>query len=300
MTRSEEDIQIWAAFRHHSRTFSLAARFLPKAVRMPVATLYQFCRMIDTIADERVRVVGPTAALGEVEAAHEALDATLAGWAPDGRLWRRLGEVHAQFHLNPVPLYELVDGARWDLEGRTVDTLDDLIHYSNLVGGSVGAMMLPFLLEDRTRAPALDGAARSLGIAMQITNILRDVGEDRRDLGRSYLPTTWLAEHGIDPVALTGPALPTSYPDLVEALMAVAEQYYEEGMAGIGEIPPKMRLGIRGAARMYREILNEVRRRHYDNLTTRAYVTLWRKLSLVALDGYEGRRRQAQARAVPA
>ncbi|MEM1125389.1 MAG: phytoene/squalene synthase family protein [Bacteroidota bacterium] len=291
-----EDRRIWQAFRHHSRTFSLAALLLPRPVRMPVATLYLFCRTIDTIADERVLEVGAQAALAELERAEADLQATLAGHPPPVMLWRRLAEVHASYTLWPAPLIELIDGARWDLEGRVVDTEADLIHYSNLVGGSVGAMMLPFLVEDPAEAAALEEPARALGIAMQITNIVRDVGEDQQRLKRLYLPTTWLNEMGLTPTTLKGTtpegAPPPAYPALLERAMQLAEAYFEEGMQGIGALPAGARLGIRAAARMYREIMNEVRARHYDNLTQRAYVPLGRKVRRIVHDGYQRRRRR--------
>ena len=125
--RLKENSVIWRAFRKHSRTFSLAALLLPRAVRMPVATLYLFCRTVDTIADDRVLEVGAAGALEEIEALRRNLDQTLVGRPPNEMLWRRLAEVHAHFQLPPGPLYELIDGAIWDLTGRPVTNRDDLI-----------------------------------------------------------------------------------------------------------------------------------------------------------------------------
>ncbi|HHP7239863.1 phytoene/squalene synthase family protein [Longibacter sp.] len=290
-TRSDEDRWIWSSFRHHSRTFSLATRFLPRSVQMPIATLYLFCRRVDTLADERVLDVGADQTLSELQSLHRSLDATLAANPPgDDVLWRRLFEVHEQYHLDREPLYELIDGARWDLEGQTVDTLDDLIHYSNLVGGSVGAMMLPFLVRDDTRRTDLEDPARKLGIAMQITNILRDVGEDARTLGRVYLPATWLRDHSVNTQDLREGNVPDAYPHLLESIMEEAEWRYRESFAGIDALPLQCRIGIRGAARMYREIMNEVRANDYDNLNHRAYASFRRKLFLVAVDNYERRK----------
>ena len=196
-SRADENQWIWDSFQYHSRTFSLAARFLPRTVQLPIATLYLFCRRVDSIADQRVLEVGPQAALEEVETVRNHLDETLAGQPPaDELLWRRLGEVHNQYGLDSGPLYELIEGALWDLEDRPIETLDDLIDYSNLVGGSVGAMMLPFLA-DTDRHDNLEPAARELGIAMQLTNIVRDVGEDLTELDRVYLPTRWLREQQV-------------------------------------------------------------------------------------------------------
>lgn len=290
-SRANENRQIWRSFRYHSRTFSLAARLLPRSVRMPVATLYLFCRRVDTIADQRVLEVGPARALDEVQAVKRRLERTLAGSPPrDDVLWRRLAEVHATYRLDRAPLYELIDGAVWDLNGRPIHNADDLIDYANLVGGSVGAMMLPFLVPSARQRRALDAPARTLGIAMQITNILRDVGEDWRRLRRLYLPRSWFERHALTPEALMHGALPDAYPALLERTMRMAEQRYRTSFEGIAALPFRVRLGIRAAARMYREIMNEVRARNYDNINQRAYVPLRRKLRLIVHDDYERRR----------
>ncbi len=302
-SRRDEDRFLRRAFRHHSRTFSLATRLLPRRERLPVAVLYLYCRTVDTLADERARRIGDAAALGELATLERALDATLSGHPPEGTnglLWRRLAEVHATYDLPAHALRQLIDGARWDLEGRPVRSRADLIAYADLVAGSVGAAMLPFLVRGRADRARLDGSARALGTAMQITNVLRDVGEDCRDLGRCYLPADEMAARDLDVGALTeaGPPVPRAYADLVESLMAEAEALYDEAARAIPSLRPGAQAGIRGAARMYREFLNGVRANGYDNLTRRAAVPLRRKLRVLLDDDYAGRRERAR-RAAP-
>jgi phytoene synthase len=292
---ADEDQWIWESFRYHSRTFSLAAYLLPRSVQMSVATLYLYCRRVDSIADQRVLEVGRERALDEVHSVRDRLDATLDGHPPsDAVLWRRLAEVNEHASLPRAPLYELIEGAIWDLEARPIATKEDLIDYSNLVGGSVGAMMLPFLAASE-RHDVLEPAARRLGIAMQITNIVRDVGEDIDDLDRVYLPKQWLDAHAVPPAALRAARVEDGYPALLERAMRTAEQYYEESFEGIASLPFRSRHGIRAAARMYREIMNEVRANGYDNLSQRAYVPLRRKLWLLVYDGYQRRKKQVSA-----
>lgn len=289
-TQTDEDEWIWESFQYHSRTFSLATRLLPRTVQMPVATLYLFCRRVDSIADQRVLEVGPERALEEVYQVQDRLHETLAGRPPtDEVLWRRLSEVHDQYGLNQQPLEELIEGAIWDLEDRPIETREDLIAYSNLVGGSVGAMMLPFL-NDGVRREDLEASARQLGVAMQITNIVRDVGEDIAELERVYLPTAWLEAHGVSRSALADGRRPDGYKPLLEQAMSTAEERYRASEQGVAALPFRMRVGIRAAARMYREILNEVRANQYDNLNHRAYVSFGRKMLLVAYDHYDRRK----------
>jgi len=290
--RRAEDRYLWAAFRFHSRTFSLATRLLPRPVQRPIATLYLYCRTIDTLADERVHTIGPARALAEVDAMERALDRTLTGTPPDELLWRRLAEVHARYRLDAFPLKQLLDGARWDLHERPVQTLGDLLAYAELVAGSVGAAMLPFLVRDDADRARLEAPARALGNAMQLTNILRDVGEDWRDLGRTYLPAEWLDAHGVRLGSLVdgAPPVPAAYAEMTEALMAEADRLYDEAEDGIVALRRRAQAGIRGASRMYREFLNGVRANGYDNLSRRAAVPLPRKL-LVLAGADSGRRR---------
>ena len=298
-SRRVEDRFLRRAFRHHSRTFSLATRLLPRRERLPVAVLYLYCRTVDTLADERAGRIGDAAALHELAGMEHALYATLDGHPPDGRhglLWRRLAEVHAAYDLPAHALRQLIDGARWDLEGRPIRSRADLLAYSDLVAGSVGAAMLPFLVRQRTDLDRLDGPARALGTAMQITNVLRDVGEDCRDLGRCYLPADEMAARDLDVDAMVaaGPPVPEAYAELVESLMAEAERLYDEAARAIMALRPAAQAGIRGAARMYREFLNGVRANGYDNLTRRAAVPLRRKLRVLVDADYAGRREQAR------
>ena len=297
--RPAEDRFLRRAFRHHSRTFSLATRLLPAPVRLPVATVYLYCRTVDSVADDLVRTAGAARALAEIARMEAALAATLAGdpprGGPDEILWRRLADVHAAFGLDAFALGQLLDGARWDLGGRPIATRADLLAYSDLVAGSVGAVVLPFLVRSRSDVAALDGPARALGAAMQLTNILRDVGEDWRDLGRVYLPLDALAAAGLTPDALVpsgldAPGRRARYAALIESVMADAEALYATAEAGIRDLHPTAQRGVRAAARMYREILNEVRAAGYDNLSRRAFVPLRRKLRLVAGDAYAPRR----------
>ncbi|NNF57868.1 MAG: phytoene/squalene synthase family protein [Rhodothermaceae bacterium] len=293
-SRAEEDRYLRRAFRHHSRTFSLATTLLPRRVRLPIATVYLYCRTVDTLADERVLEIGRDQARAELDRTRRHLDAALTGAPADDLLWHRLAEVHARFGLCSHALHQLLDGAAWDLEGRPIGTAQDLLTYSDLVAGSVGAMMLPFLVRDRADIPALEPAARALGCAMQITNILRDVGEDQRRLGRVYLPRETLDQHDLAPDDLLGPALGggpnAAYAALAESIMAQAEHLYTEAEAGIATLPDEVKTGITAAARMYREIMNEVRAAEYDNLHRRAVVPLTRKLRLLVQDDYARRK----------
>jgi 15-cis-phytoene synthase len=294
---SQDDREVWQAFRGHSRTFSLAARLLPPQVRDHVANVYLLCRRIDTIADDLVLEIGREAAIEALDDLEEALDRTVNGRPPEHWIWPRLARTHRAYPLRTEPIKELIAGARWDLDGRPILTRSDLISYSELVGGTVGEIMLPFLVERPADVDVLAPIARSLGVAMQITNIVRDVGEDWRIRRRVYIPASDLDDAGVNLGALSTDGRATeAYVDVLERLMDEADMRYEAASRAIDALHPSSRAAIRAAVRMYREIMNEVRANDYDNLTQRAYVPLWRKLSLLVTDRYAGRRQALRLR----
>ncbi len=134
---------------------------------------------------------------------------------------------------------------------------------------------------------------------MQATNICRDVGQDARLLDRIYLPTDWCNDAGISKEDLTRSTIPPGHPRLVERLMQLAEKWYAAALPGIAMLPPGSRTAITAAMRWYREILNEVRRNGYDNLTRRAFVPVHRKALLLLSDSYERRKRCLRAASDP-
>src|SRR5690606_40966664 len=118
----------------------LAARLRPRNGRLPVATLFLYCRTGDRIAGEHVLAVGPDRARAALDRARRRLDDALDGRPADDLLWRRLAEVHGTYGLPPPPLHQLLDGAGWDLDGRAIETNGDLHAYADLVAWGVGGV----------------------------------------------------------------------------------------------------------------------------------------------------------------
>jgi len=116
---------------------------------------------------------------------------------------------------------------------------------------------------------------------------LRDVGEDARVLDRVYIPTDLLKKYELEKSDLRANQTSASYPLLVEELMELAERHYLSGLESVKDLDFRVRPGIRSAAKMYREILNEIRKNGYDNLTKRAFTKKSTKLRLSVIDTYE-------------
>jgi phytoene synthase len=261
-----------ALLRGGSRTFHAASFLLPRRVREPACALYAFCRLADDAVDLDA---GATAALG---ALRERLDRVYAGRPHALAADRAFAEAVRRFRIPRALPEALLEGFEWDASGRRYPDLDALYAYAARVAGSVGAMMALLM---GVRAPALLARACDLGVAMQLTNIARDVGEDAR-AGRLYLPLDWLREAGIDAQAwLASPCYTPALGGVAERLLAAADGLYRRASAGIGGLPLACRPGVHAARLVYAEIGHELRRRALDSVSQRVVVSPGRKALLL-------------------
>lgn len=259
--------------RDGSRSFFAASVLLPAGVRDPATVLYAFCRVADDAVDLSDDAPAAIARLGA------RLDAIFAGRPADNPVDRALAVV-VHGHDLPRALFDaLLDGLAWDAEGRNYATLSDLIAYSARVAGTVGALMTLLM---GCRNPQALARACDLGVAMQMTNIARDVGEDAR-AGRLYLPLDWLAEAGLPAAGL---ASTTAYDPrvagVVRRLLAEAERLYRRSEEGIAALPLACRPAIHAARLIYAEIGVQLAARAYDSITERTVVPRHRKVALLA------------------
>ncbi|MEI6317828.1 MAG: phytoene/squalene synthase family protein [Pseudomonadota bacterium] len=258
--------------RGGSKSFFAASRVLPARVRAPAIALYAFCRVADDAID---LADDPAAAVERLDA---RLDAIYARRPEAFESDRALCAVVHRFDLPRGLLDALIEGFRWDSEGRRYETLAQLEDYCARVAGTVGAMMAILM---GTRSQSALARACELGVAMQLTNIARDVGEDARN-GRLYLPREWLREEGIDPQAwLEQPSFQPGIGRVVARLLALADQLYQRAEEGIAELPRDCRASIMAARLVYAEIGREVERSGLDSVSGRAVVSAGRKTWLM-------------------
>jgi 15-cis-phytoene synthase len=262
-----------ALLRDGSKSFFLASFLLPHPVRSSATALYAFCR----VADDAIDCAGRQP--GAIETLYRRLDQAYAGapWpVPSDRAFMRV----AVTHQIPRDIPEaLIEGLAWDADGRRYETIDDLTAYAVRVAGTVGLM---FALVMGVRSPQLLARACDLGIAMQLTNIARDVGEDAAS-GRIYLPLSWMRNAGIDPDAwLASPRASPALASVIDKLLATADDFYRRADAGIAGLPARCRPGVHAARLIYSEIGREVARNGHDSVTRRAVVSKERKLALLA------------------
>ena len=262
-----------ALIEQGSKSFHAASLLLPGRIRDPAYAIYAFCR----IADDHVDLGDdPIKAVADLKS---RLDDIYAGAPLDHPVDRALTDVVLRHHI-PQRLFDaLIEGLEWDSAGRIYQTIGELHGYSARVASAVGAIMTCLMgkREIETLSRACD-----LGVAMQLTNIARDVGEDAR-AGRIYLPRDWLSEVGIDAQALL--ANPVMSPELgrvIERLLDHADTLYERSGAGVAALPGRCRPAINAARRLYQAIGDEIRLLDYNTIDHRAYVGKKRKLILAA------------------
>ncbi len=280
-----------SAMRKHGRTFFLASLMLGER-REPIEALYRLCRHIDDIADgdddngrgchdrddvdmrKHLENDDDGTIANRLSALDRALrddDASL----PFVRTALRLRDAHG---LPLAGLHRLIDEARREPDFQRPQDDDALWRYAFGVAGVVGWMLRPLL---GVRDPAATSAAVALGIAMQSTNIARDVIEDAA-IGRVYLPTAWAPSVDVAGLLRGDAAIMAEAHAARLRLLDAAEGFYALAEAGMSAIPTRPRMAIRAAARMYRDIGRVVRVGGVAGMQTRAVVSSQRKAALLA------------------
>lgn len=282
----------------HGRTYYLATRLLPAVRRPSVHALYAFARLADDIVD------GVPAATTIISGTgHRMTPARAAGRDPReqrlAHLWDRLARGLADGHsdhpvlaalVHTVGRYgidhgyfeEFLTSMRMDLAVTDYPTMADLDVYMRGSAQVIGLQMLPVL---GTRVPAgeAEPAAAALGVAFQLTNFLRDVGEDL-DRGRVYLPTATLTAHGVDRDVLTRGRAEGRTPERVRAavadLVAHTRRVYQVAAPGIAMLDSRAQPCVRTAYRLYSGILDLIERHDHDVLARRVVVPRRRRLAV--------------------
>ena len=256
-----------------SKSFYAASMLLPKRLRPDVYALYAFCRVADDAVDDGGDGLVAVARL------RERLERAYAGTPCDTPVDRAFADMVERRELPILLPLALIEGFEWDARGKTYHTLSDVRAYGVRVAGTVGAMM-SVLMGVRSQ----DALARAcdLGVAMQLTNIARDVGEDARN-GRLYLPRDWFREAGVDADAwLQAPQQSPVIVEMTQRLLKEADTLYQRGSDGISLLPSDTRHAIWAARFIYAEIGAQIKRNEMDNVTRRAVVTKPRKLALLS------------------
>jgi phytoene synthase len=275
----EECRQITAEY---SKTFYLGTRLMASEKRRAIWAIYVWCRRTDELVD------GPKAAtttLATLDDWERQLEDIFAG-RPRDRFDVALADTIERFPLKIEPFRDMIAGQRMDLRRNRYETFDDLKLYCYRVAGTVGLMseavmgtevpatQAPWAIEQSYKSPINEAVA--LGIANQLTNILRDVGEDRHR-GRIYLPMEDLDRFGYSEADLMAGKLDQRWSELMQFEINRARQYYVEAECGIRDLHIDARWPVWTASILYSQILNAIERNNYDVFSHRAYVSGFRK-----------------------
>lgn len=249
------------------RTFYFACHLLPPPNRRAIHAIYAWCRHADDIVD--------TVAADEIEAAHAALDDWQAAITePIDSVSRAFAWVVDAYKVPIEPAHDLIAGVRMDLGELHFETWEDLHWYSYCVAGTVGLMTAPILgCRDEAALPH----AVELGIAMQLTNILRDVAEDAA-LGRVYLPDEDLDRFGVSRESLLALQPDGDFRGLMQFEIQRARQLYQQAHPGIQALSPPGQLTTLAGSHLYREILRRIEDQDYDVYGRRAAVSTRHKI----------------------
>ena len=271
--------QCRALTRAANSSFPFAFRLLPPHKHRAMDALYAFLRVTDDLADEPGELGAKRDALGRWRA---ALHAALNG-KPTHPVHPALAHTVHRFGIPPRYLFDVIDGVEADLTATRFATFADLYPYCYRVASAVGlACVRVWGFRPGVTPADADAPAEAAGIAFQLTNILRDLGEDSAR-GRVYLPADELARFGCPPEAWCDPANGVAFRELMRFQAARARDYYRRSEPLDRQLSADGRAIFQVMAGTYRELLAEIERRNFDVFTTRVRVPRWRKgLALAA------------------
>jgi phytoene synthase len=253
--------------RQHSRTFYLTSGLLPPAQRRAARALYAFCRVSDDLVDEEAHGSREKLARWKKEslAEHPPLDAPIAlAWA----------DTRARYRIPVQYAEQLLDGVSQDLVKSRYRNFDELAHYCYGVASTVGLMVMHIIgFESKAAIPY----AIKLGVALQLTNILRDVGEDWEN-GRLYLPQDELALYGLCEADIAAGVVDKRWRAFMRFQIRRARRLYREAQPGIAMLGKSGRFAIAAAAGLYQGIMEDIEANNFDVFNHRAHLSGAQKL----------------------
>ena len=259
-------IKINNTLKKNGKTFYFAKHFMGEKTGTAAALLYQFCRHVDDAVDKEPDSKKAKMRVKEILEALSGSNTSLH-WVNDFLSMRDEWKIDNKLAI------QLVNGVTRDIDGVNIQTVHDLIRYCYQVAGVVGEMMCPILRAEANSEPfAID-----LGIAMQLTNIARDVYDDAQ-CGRLYLPTDWLPDFTPQRILKAKKQDIVLIHDCIERLLALSEEYYKSGFLGLNYLPTRNAKAIGIAAQCYRKIGLNIIKRNKKDWKEKVYVTFREKL----------------------
>jgi phytoene synthase len=264
-----------AVTRQHSRSFFLATQFLPAAKRQAIRTFYAFCRTTDDLVD----VPHGSARESMHDLAEWRMAARRATATQTNPVLLAWSDIRDRYAVPQHFVEELIDGCMLDLQVCRYETYEQLRRYCYLVASTVGLVSMHIIgsADGKTFDAPTTQAAIELGIALQLTNILRDIGEDLAR-GRIYLPRNELAEFGYTERELNARNNNRAFRQLMQFLINRTEKLYADNVHSIAKLNPDGRMAVGSAIWLYRGILNKIQQNNFDVFSRRAHLSTLEKL----------------------
>ena len=268
--------------RHHAKTFYMATRFLPYHKQRSIFAIYALCRFLDNTVDEaQASTTGDAQGVDNIQetlsAWRDKLQATYDGQMSDSPILLAFSDVLRRHHISMSLPLQLIDGVGMDLYKSRYDTFEELYDYSYKVASVVGLMISEVFgySDDSALEHAVD-----LGIAMQLTNILRDIGEDlKRD--RIYLPAEDLRSFDVSEADLMAHRVTPEFANLMKFQIARARAYYESADKGIALLSKDSQIPVYLARHNYARILDQIETNGYGVFDHRAHLTFTQKMGIL-------------------
>jgi phytoene synthase len=276
-----------AATKAASSNFYYAFITLPPEKRNAVYAGYSFCRLADDIVDDGEYGDLTGEALDSLQshlAAAYAGDRSRNGDGPAIKeatpdLWLALGDTLHNYPIDQQHLLDVVEGCRMDLNGAQYETLDDLVKYCKLVASATGLALIEVFGYEDERAVEY---AIDLGIALQLTNILRDITEDL-EIGRVYLPSDELAEFGVSVDDLRNKRVTPEFTRFMKFQVDRARKYLESGIRLFPLLDKQSRQCPETMTQVYEILLDQIEKHNYDVLNNRASLSKFQKIKLLSV-----------------
>ncbi|XP_047310096.1 phytoene synthase 2, chloroplastic-like [Impatiens glandulifera] len=265
----------------YAKTFYLGTLLMTPERRKAIWAIYVWCRRTDELVD------GPNAshitpmALDRWESRLE----DLFRGRPFDMLDAALADTVAKFPVDIQPFKDMIEGMRMDLRKSRYNNFDELYLYCYYVAGTVGLMSVPIMgiaPDSPASTESVYNSALDLGIANQLTNILRDVGEDARR-GRIYLPQDELAKAGLSDEDIFAGKVTDKWRNFMKSQIKRARMFFDEAEKGVTQLSAASRWPVWASLLLYRQILDEIEANDYNNFTKRAYVNKPKKIAALPI-----------------
>ncbi|KAJ1388001.1 Trans-Isoprenyl Diphosphate Synthase, head-to-head [Sesbania bispinosa] len=260
----------------YAKTFYLGTQLMTQERRKAIWAIYVWCRRTDELVDgPNSPHITPTA----LDRWEQRLTDVFEG-RPYDMYDAALSHTVSKYPVDIQPFKDMIEGMRMDLRKSRYQNFDELYLYCYYVAGTVGLMSVPVMgiaPESKATTESIYNAALALGIANQLTNILRDVGEDARR-GRVYLPQDELAQAGLSDDDIFRGRVTDKWRNFMKGQIQRARMFFDEAEKGVAELNSASRWPVFASLLLYRQILDSIEANDYNNFTKRAYVGKVKKL----------------------